>query len=132
MPPVPGSWSACTESASPRGFRRAASASVKSRRISRAAPASPALLALEIPLAELPFRAGQLLWVGRQWALLAGTGYRWWRRGLQQRWLLGWLMAGFTCTAAWRLHAERGQAYVLLLFLFALWLARGGAAVEGE
>jgi hypothetical protein len=32
-------------------------------------------------------------------------------------------LAGFTYTAAWRLHAERGQAYVLLTFVFAAWLA---------
>jgi hypothetical protein len=31
-------------------------------------------------------------------------------------------VTGFTYTAAWRLHAERGQAYVLLAFLFACWL----------
>jgi len=87
--------------------------------------ATPALLALTIPLAELPYRAGQYLWLVLQWALLLGTGWLWWRRctHFRQRALLGVLVTGFTYTAAWRLHAERGQSYVLLLFLFALWLA---------
>ena len=35
---------------------------------------------------------------------------------------MGLFVTGFTYTAAWRLHAERGQAYVLLAFLFACWL----------
>jgi hypothetical protein len=33
-------------------------------------------------------------------------------------------IVGFTYTAAWRLHAERGQSYVLLAFLLAWWLTR--------
>jgi hypothetical protein len=31
-------------------------------------------------------------------------------------------VTAFTYTAAWRLHAERGQAYVVLAFIFAAWL----------
>jgi hypothetical protein len=37
--------------------------------------------------------------------------------------MVGMMFTGFTYTAAWRLHAERGQAYVLLAFVFAAWLA---------
>jgi hypothetical protein len=87
--------------------------------------ATPALLALTIPLAELPYRLGQYLWLVLQWALLLGTAWLWWRQCayFRQRALLGMLVTGFTYTAAWRLHAERGQSYVLLLFLFGLWLA---------
>jgi hypothetical protein len=36
--------------------------------------------------------------------------------------LIALLIVGFTFTSAWRLHAERGQAYVLLTSIFAVWL----------
>jgi hypothetical protein len=86
--------------------------------------ATPALLLLHFPVAALPYRLGQLLWFLVQWALLLGTGWLWLRRcaTARQRWLVAFFLAGFTYTASWRLHAERGQAYVLLLFLFACWL----------
>jgi len=87
--------------------------------------ATPALLLLHLPVALLPYRLGQLLWLLVQWALLLGAGWLWLRRceTSRQRWLVALFLAGFTYTASWRLHAERGQAYVLLLFLFACWLA---------
>jgi hypothetical protein len=87
--------------------------------------ATPALLLLHLPVALLPYRLGQLLWLLVQWALLLGAGWLWLRRCAtpRQRWLVALFLAGFTYTASWRLHAERGQAYVLLLFLFACWLA---------
>ena len=87
--------------------------------------ATPALLALAIPLAELPYRLDQYLWFASQWALLLGAAYLWWRRcrDFRQRVLLGVMVTGLTYTAAWRLHVERGQSYVLLLFFFAFWLA---------
>jgi hypothetical protein len=87
--------------------------------------ATPALLLLGIPVAVLPYRLGQFAWLFLQWGLLLGAAWRWFRI-LDQEWkrlLLGVFVAGFTYTAAWRLHAERGQSYVLLLFLFAVWLA---------
>jgi hypothetical protein len=87
--------------------------------------ATPALLVATMPYALFPYRNGQYLWFATQWALLLGTGWLWWRRcgDDAQRLLLGALVTGCTYTAAWRLHAERGQSYVLLLFLFAVWLA---------
>jgi hypothetical protein len=86
--------------------------------------ATPALLLLHLPVAVLPYRLGQFLWFLVQWSLLLGTGWLWLRRceTSRQRWLVALFLAGFTYTASWRLHAERGQAYVLLLFLFACWL----------
>ena len=87
--------------------------------------ATPALLLLHVPLAALPYRLGQFLWLFLQWALLLGAA-GWWLRICEAEWqrlLLAAFTTGFTYTAAWRLHAERGQSYVLLLFLFALWLA---------
>lgn len=87
--------------------------------------ATPALLLLHSPLAVLPYRIAQFLWLFLQWLLLLGTVWLWFRllETDRQRWLLAAFVTGFTYTAAWRLHAERGQSYVLLLFLFAAWLA---------
>ncbi len=86
--------------------------------------ATPALLMLHLPLASLPYRLAQFVWLFAQWLLLLGAGWLWLRAcptpGRRQFVVL--FVTGFTYTAAWRLHAERGQAYVLLLFLFAGWL----------
>jgi hypothetical protein len=87
--------------------------------------ATPALLVAQMPFAALPYRLAQLSWFLAQWLLLLGTAWLWRRRCAtgKQRLLLAVFVTGFTYTAAWRLHAERGQAYVLLAFLFAAWLA---------
>jgi hypothetical protein len=87
--------------------------------------ATPAMLLVDLPLAGMPYRLGEFLWFFAQWALLLGTAYLWLRTCTTplQRWLVAAFIVGFTYTAAWRLHAERGQSYVLLLFLFAGWLA---------
>lgn len=86
--------------------------------------ATPALLMLHLPLAALPYRLAQFIWLFIQWALLLGTTWLWLRQCStpRQRLLTLLFVTGFTYTAAWRLHAERGQAYVALLFLFACWL----------
>ncbi len=86
---------------------------------------SPALLVLSMPWATLPYRNGQFLWFGTQWLLLLGTGWLWWRtaRARWQQASLGLIFTLFTLGASWRLHAERGQSYVVLTFLLALWLA---------
>jgi len=87
--------------------------------------ATPALLLLHEPLALLPYRLAEFLWLPFQWLLLLGTLGLWLRRCTEsrQRLLLAAIVTAFTYTAAWRLHAERGQSYVLLLFVFAWWLA---------
>ena len=86
--------------------------------------ATPALLMLHLPLAALPYRPAQFVWLFVQGALLLGTGWQWLRActASWQTWLVALAVTGFTYTAAWRLHAERGQSYVLLAFLFAGWL----------
>jgi hypothetical protein len=93
--------------------------------------ATPTLLMVNMPLAALPYRVAQLLWFFVQWALLLGMGWIWLRAGktMLQRGLIALFIAGFTYTSAWRLHAERGQAYVLLAFLFVVWLA---ATLDGR
>ncbi len=87
--------------------------------------ASPGLLILHLPLAEMSYRTAQWTWLVMQWLLLLGTAWLWLRQCTtsRQRRLLALFITGLTYTAAWRLHAERGQVYVLLLFVFACWLA---------
>ena len=86
---------------------------------------TPALLLLHLPLAMLPYRLGEFVWLACQWALLLGTGALWLgsSTNARTRWLVALVVVGFSFTCEWRLHAERGQCYVLLLFLFACWLA---------
>jgi hypothetical protein len=87
--------------------------------------ATPALLLLHAPFAALPYRAAEFIWLLAQWLMLLGAGRLWLRacRADWQRMMIAIFLTGFTYTAAWRLHAERGQAYVLLAFIFAAWLA---------
>ena len=86
--------------------------------------ATPALLMVNLPLAPLPYRLAQVLWLFAQWLMVLGTGWLWLRACAtpRQRWLVALFVVGFTYTAAWRLHAERGQSYLLLAFAFAGWL----------
>ncbi len=101
--------------------------------------ASPALLLLHFPLAALPYRLGQVAWFFLQWILLLATAALWmWRCTTErERQGIAIFVTGLTYTAVWRLHAERGQSYVLLLFLFAAWLVltlesrKGTALVAG-
>jgi hypothetical protein len=85
---------------------------------------TPTLLLLHLPLSMLQYRRGHFVYLTAQWLLLLGLGWLWLRAcaTLRQRWLVALFLTGFTFTAGWRLHAERGQAYVLLAFVFAYWL----------
>jgi hypothetical protein len=85
---------------------------------------TPALLVFYAPLAALPYRAAQFAWLGAQWLLLLGTAWLWVRNGATARqvWLTMFFVAGFTFTPGWRFELERGQCYVLLVFLLAAWL----------
>ena len=87
---------------------------------------TPTLLLVHAPEALLPYRLGQFSWFLFQWAMLVGTGWLWLRACTEpwQRWLVAAFVVGFTYTDAWRLHAERGQSYVVLTFFFAWWLRR--------
>jgi hypothetical protein len=86
---------------------------------------TPPLLLLHAPYAAVPYRLGQFLWLFTQWALLVGIGLLWLRSCPKpwQRWLVVAFVIGFSYTGAWRLHAERGQSYVVLAFAFSAWLA---------
>ncbi len=86
--------------------------------------ATPALLLLHAPLAALNYRDEEFCWLCAQWFCLAGLlaiGLVASETELARR-LVAAFVAAFTYTAAWRLHAERGQAYVLLALVFAGWL----------
>jgi hypothetical protein len=85
---------------------------------------TPALLMLHLPLAIFNYRVAQFLWLIAQWLMLLGTGWLWLRACSLplERWLVMLFVVGFTYTVSWRLHAERGQAYILLAFLFSCWL----------
>ncbi len=86
---------------------------------------TPAFLLLHAPVATMNYRHGQFAWLLVQWTCLIGTLLLWWRcldtdhRG--RIWLL-LLTAAFTFTAGWRLHAERGQSYVVMLAVMAVWI----------
>jgi len=86
---------------------------------------SPAMLGLTLPWAALPYRSSQYLWFVAQWGFLLGAGWLWWRE-CRSRWqsaLLGTMFVLYTFNASWKLHAERGQSYVVLAYFLALWLA---------
>jgi len=100
---------------------------------------TPTLLMLYAPLALLPYRSAQFLWLVAQWLLLLGTAWLWLRACTTP--LMGWLVTlfitAFTYTQAWRWEAERGQSYMLLAFIFAYWLTttmdskRGNGFIAG-
>lgn len=91
---------------------------------------SPAMVAAHLPAAVLPYRNGRVLWLVVQWAALVASALLWMRAATdrRQRLVIACLFAAFTFTAAWRLHAERGQSYVLLLLGVSAWLSM---SVEG-
>ncbi|MGD0462492.1 MAG: glycosyltransferase family 87 protein [Tepidisphaeraceae bacterium] len=94
---------------------------------------APSLLCLYVPLANLPYQAQRYIWFGIEWCALAGS------IALLRATLPGRLIKNaFTAIAIvffadgvfWRLHLERGQYYVFVVFLFSLtaWLCLGKSA----
>jgi hypothetical protein len=85
---------------------------------------TPALLLLHAPLAALPYRYAQFLWLFAQWSLFLGTTWLWMRRCStpSMSWAIVLFATAFSYTQAWRWEAERGQSYLLLAFLFACWM----------
>lgn len=84
---------------------------------------TPTLLMLNFPLASLRYRPAQYAWLIAQWLLLLGTAFLWMRAlpSTRLRWLWTAAVTGFTYTVTWRHHTDRGQAYVLILFLLSCW-----------
>lgn len=88
----------------------------------------PTLLILHMPLAGLPYRFQRTAWLYLQWLLLLASLLlfsRCARSGNQALaiWAVGLLLSA---TSIWRFHVERGQVYILYVFLIALslWMSR--------
>ncbi len=86
---------------------------------------TPVALAVNLPYSGLNYKPIQWLWFLIQYGVLA-LGCLAWCQGSSRSnlfWGLGWTLL-FCCSAAWRLHVDRGQIYVvyagLLLLLVAL------------
>jgi hypothetical protein len=86
---------------------------------------TPALVMAHMPFSLLPYGIARWLWLAVQWLALLGTAALWMRKNTApgERLIIAAIFIAFTFTTAWRLHADRGQSYVLLLFLGALWLS---------
>lgn len=85
---------------------------------------TPSLLMLNLPLAPLSYRYIQSVWLIAQWLMFLVTAALWMMvipKG-RLRWLWAMVVTGFTFTVAWRHHTDRGQAYVVMLFLLACWM----------
>ncbi len=95
---------------------------------------TPTMLVIYGPLAALPYRVAQFLWLFMQWLLLLGTAWLWLRgeTSAWRRWAVAFFLIGFTFTPGWRWEAERGQCYALLFFLFAYWLVSTRAVGRGS
>lgn len=86
---------------------------------------SPSALLVMMPLAALPYGTSQTAWLVIQWLLLLGMGFLGWKflaPGWRQ-WCWAAALTGFTFTLAWRHHVDRGQIYIVLAFLLAVWAA---------
>lgn len=88
----------------------------------------PTVLMLHVPLARLPYHAQRTMWLYVQWLLLLASIFFFSRcaRSRDQAkaiWIVGLFLS---CTGIWRFHVERGQVYILFVFLAALayWLSR--------
>ena len=95
---------------------------------------TPTLLVLHQPVAALSYSSGRLVWLCFQWVfLLATVAAGWWMIGPgTARWWWAAAVAAFTFGAAWRLHAERGQSYIVLVAILAWWLALTRRARPGN
>ncbi len=88
----------------------------------------PTVLMLHAPLAGLPYSTQRTAWLFVQWLLLLASVFLFSRCGESAEeakavWIIGLF---FAATPIWRFHVERGQIYVLFVFLVALsfWLSR--------
>lgn len=97
----------------------------------------PSLLAMFIPLSHLDYRLGRQVWAVTEWLLLF-ISFLLIVRAMPEKFRLAGLAAGtlfFACGYFWRLHVERGQYYVVILFLWSAasyaFARRGDNALSG-
>ncbi|HUF62898.1 MAG TPA: glycosyltransferase 87 family protein [Verrucomicrobiales bacterium] len=80
---------------------------------------TPLVLALHAPVAGLPYRTQQWLWLVLQYVLLLASFAAWVRNRSEPDRLWGLLFLVTLCAAPfWRLHVDRGQIYVLYAAVF--------------
>ncbi|MDY6794622.1 MAG: glycosyltransferase family 87 protein [Actinomycetota bacterium] len=96
---------------------------------------TPTALMLHAPFACIPYRAQRIAWLVGQWLLLLASILLFASRadsGIKRKiiWIIGLF---FSATYIWRFHVERGQMYILYVFLIALsfWVADGSSRYSG-
>jgi hypothetical protein len=72
------------------------------------------------PMALLPYSSIRIIWLVMQYVLFCGTVYFFTKNTqdtYKKKWI--WIVAifAFMTTASWHLHVERGQLYILFVFL---------------
>ena len=89
-------------------------------------PYPPTLLLFSAPFCQLSYRAQTLIWFALEWAAMLGSIGLIWKflpQGITRRFFLISALLFFASSHFWRLHTQRGQYYVFLLFLEVLaWL----------
>jgi hypothetical protein len=85
---------------------------------------TPAVLLFHSPISSLPYKTQQWLWFFLQWASLLGSIFLLAKilAKNKQSQILIWILGLFAISGSmfWRLHAERGQIYIIYVLLFCL------------
>ena len=89
----------------------------------------PTVLILQAPLARLNYLTQKIIWFLLQWGLFLGTVaifYKLAASSIKRNLLLIISLLFFSGSYFWRFHVERGQIYILYVFLLscAYWLAQ--------
>jgi len=94
-------------------------------RLRSAVTVTPTVLAIQAVIADLPYTQQKFIWLFVQMALLGGLIWLAMRRAENPETRAMVLLLGimFSCSTFWRLHVERGQAYVLFVFFAVLYIA---------
>jgi len=94
---------------------------------------TPAMLVLGLPVALAPYPLSQRLWLMAQWLCLAVLWWVWWKalgRTSAAAWWWSAMVVAFSYSLAWRLHVDRGQAYIVWAMMLGVWLRM--AVVGGD
>lgn len=86
---------------------------------------TPTMLVVSMPLGWAAYPASRRAWMILEWAMLAGLWWLWWRRPGQAaaaRWWWSAMLVVFAHGLAWRLHLDRGQAYLMWALVLGIWL----------
>lgn len=86
---------------------------------------TPAMLAVGLPWAVLPYPISKAVWLLLEWGMLAGIWLMWFRWSGQTphtRWWWSALVVAFSYTLTWRHHVDHGQGYLLWAFGLSGWM----------